>query len=425
MAETPSPPPSPYAPGIISEERTPPRPAGRPVVFLVAIFVVGLMTSAPIWWAWAMQSEAVSTYGRAMRNWFFVITSAFSLLIVLWAYLSDRVALWGTRREGYLLLCGLTMSIIWVVLAVLGADQDIAWMVGLVVIGAVTSVSRAAITGGLAEIGLRRAATGRLSAANIGLGRLAALVASPLAGVFSSAPMAVTAGIAAGLSLILVLAVITLSDDGSRPQDPAPVGDAVTIPKFLRSRTFWSSVAVITLAGLGTVPWEIITPRVAFESLGLLRFNLAWMDEGPTIVAAVGYLFLCRRVILSRILRFAFFGQGLALFVFKGSLQTGDQGTVLVAALVLAICAGFVHIALFDLALRAAPRGREAFGAILLGSVGTLTHTLKSTFERVRDTPAGAAALLAVAATIAAAIAVSLLPRPLVETRDGERAAAT
>jgi hypothetical protein len=422
MAETPSPPPSPYAPGIIAEERTPPRPAGRAVVFLLATFLMTLVTSAPFWWGWAMNSSVVSTYGRGLRDWYFPITTAAGLLILLWAYLSDRIPVWGTRREGYVLLCGLTTSIIWLALALLGRN-DVAWIAAVVLVGIVTSVSRAAINGALAEIGRRRAATGRLAAADIGLTRLALLVASPLAHVFVSAPLAVTAGIGAGLSLALVLVIITLSDDGTRSQDPAPAA-AVTIPTFLRSRTFWSSATVLALAGVGTVPWEIITPRIAKTWGSVEYLGWVWIDYGPSIVAAIGYLFLCRRVAFRRVLRFALFAQGLALFLFKGSLQTGDQGSVVIGALVLAVCDGFVNVALFDLALRAAPRGREAFGAILVAGFGSFFQTLKSTGGRTLGMPVGAAALLAAAATIAAAIAVSLLPRPLVETRDGERAPA-
>jgi MFS family permease len=422
MAETPSPSPSPYAPGIISEERTPPRPAGRAVVFLLATFLMTLVTNAAFWWGWAMNSSVVSTYGRGLRNWAFSITTATSALILLWAYLSDRIPVWGTRREGYVLVCGLTTSITWLALAFLG-HNDIAWVAAVVVVGLASSVSRAAITGALAEIGQRRAATGQLSAASLGLARLALLAGSPLASLFMAAPVAVPAGIAAGLSLALVLAVITLSDDGTRSQDARPAA-AVTIPTFLRSRSFWSSATVLALAGFGTVPWETITPLVVNTWRSAEYRSWAWIDYGPSIVAALGYVFICRRVPFRRVLRFALFGQGLALFFFKGSLQTGDHRSVAVAAVVLAICDGLVNVALYDLALRAAPRGREAFGAILVGGLGSFAQTLKSTIERRLDMPVGAAALFAAAATIAAAIAVSLLPRPLIETRDGEHAPA-
>jgi len=422
MAETPSPPPSPYAPGIISEERTPPRPAGRAVVFLLATFLITLVTSAPFWWGWAMNSSVVSSYGRGMRDWAVSITTAAGALTLLWAYLSDRIPVWGTRREGYLLLCGLTSSITWLALALLGPN-DIAWVAAVVLVSVVTSVSRVAITGALAEIGQRRAATGRLSAANVGLARLALLVASPLASVFMAAPLAVSAGIAAGLSLALVLAVMTLSDDGTRSQDPHPAA-AVTIPTFLRSRTFWSSAIVLALAGLGSVPWQNIAPRIAKFWGSPAYLNLASLDYGPAAVAAIVYLFVCRRVALRKVLRFALLAQGIALFFFKGSLESGDQGALAIGALVLAVCDGFVSVATFDLVLRAAPRGREAFGAILLGGVGSIFQTLKSIGGRSLGESVGVAALLAAATSIAAAIAVFLLPRPLVETRDGEHAPA-
>jgi len=51
--------PSPYTPGIIGDERPPPRPAGRAVVFLVATFVMAIVTSE-LWQEWSELDPATA-----------------------------------------------------------------------------------------------------------------------------------------------------------------------------------------------------------------------------------------------------------------------------------------------------------------------------------------------------------------------------
>jgi hypothetical protein len=419
----PSPSPSPYAPGIISEERVPPRPAGRPVVFVLATLVMTLVTTTSFWWGWARRSTLVSGHARSMLNLFSRAAWVSGLLILVWAYLSDRVSLWGTRREGYLLLCSLTMAITWVVLAVLGT-QDIAWLLAAVEFGVATSVARAAVTGGLAEIGQRRAATGRLAASNVIAARMAVLAAAPLAAVFGFAPLPVTAGIAAALQAGLVILIITLSDDGTRPAD-GPAITPVTIPQFLRSRTFWSVVAFLFVAGLATVPPEPLASRVWATQAGGVRalsVKLRWIHGAATVLGAVAYLFLCRRAALRTLLRIGLFAGAVVLIAFERTLQSGSQGAVDIAVAAIAACDGIVIVACFDLVLRAAPHGREAFGAILMGGFPVFAGSLVSSFADTLEASASGAVWFAASAAIAAALAVSLLPRPLVTTRDGERA---
>ena len=68
--------------------------------------------------------------------------------------------------------------------------------------------------------------------------------------------------------------------------------------------------------------------------------------------------------------------------------------------------------------------GREAFGAILLGTLPMSISYLLTYFAVHLEAKAAGMAWFAAAAAIAAGLAVSLLPRALVATRDGEGAAA-
>ena len=102
--------PSPYAPGLVSDEpAAPPRPAGRPVIFLVATFVTTLLVSG-LWRLWASRGRESTGSSNAG---FATLSSVPAALMLLWAYLSDAVPLGGTRREGYLLVAVLMMAAAW------------------------------------------------------------------------------------------------------------------------------------------------------------------------------------------------------------------------------------------------------------------------------------------------------------------------
>lgn len=179
-----APSPSPYAPGIIADEKLPPRPAGRPAVFLAAAFIIAIVSSEWLSGLWLESGDLDVAIERGKLTLLNMVGFVPGLLILLWAYLTDAVPVWGTRREGYLLLTGLMMALVWLVL-VFTSNHFAVWVVAAVQLNLGASVSRAAIVGALAEIGRRRAATGRLTAGYIGLNQLAALVA-PLLVVFIS-----------------------------------------------------------------------------------------------------------------------------------------------------------------------------------------------------------------------------------------------
>jgi hypothetical protein len=392
----------------------------------MASFVLILVTTPSFWWAWAWCSTPVDGHARSMMDLFIrVPPGVANVLILASAYLSDRVGLWGTRRDGYLLLCGLTMTITWVVLAVVGTG-DVVWVLAVVEFSVIGSVMRAAVVGGLVEIGQRRAATGRWSAGFLIATQAAFLAATPLAAVFTIAPGPLTAGIAAGLSAAIVILITMVTDDGARPPE-GPAVAPVKIWQFLRSRTFWSVACFGCIAGLATVPRELIVTHLwathsdtMTETSGRLR----WIEGAVQIAAAVGYLFVCRRAPLRRVLRISLFANALVLIAFERTLQWGAGGGLEVAAAAVAANRGIVIIAVLDLVLRAAPRGREAFGAILLGTLPMSITYLLTYFAVRQEAKAANMAWFAAAAAIAAGLAVSLLPRALVATRDGDGAAA-
>jgi MFS family permease len=399
--------PSPYAPGIIADERTPPRPAGRPVVFLVATFVMAVVASGTFLFDRAEQA--------GIENLLVGVASAPRALMLLWAFLSDRVPLWGARREGYVLFAALLTALVWLVSAVAG-DHQTTWFIAAALFGAASAVSHVATSGGLAEIGQRRSATGRLSAAYVAFvqfGVTATFLISTASRLVSSW---ILAGLAIGLSLAVVVLIITLPDDAAAPPSPVP---HPSIPRFLASRAFWSSFAICALAGAAAVPNELtVEPRNMPEHVAVVGLA-PWMIHVTTIGAAAIYFLCCRSIRFGVLLRITFAVKALALLTYPLAAGASASGLAPLAFLARAAANRLLGVALLDMAFRVAPQGREAFATILLAGVTTVVITLTSTTESALRIPALHAAEFAAAAAILAAIASWLLPRPIVATPDG------
>jgi MFS family permease len=401
--------PSPYAPGIIADERTPPRPAGRPVVFLVATFVMGVATSP------TSLLERVEPAGIASVKLFFAVASAPRVLMLLWAFLSDRVPLWGTRREGYVLFAALLTALVWLLAAVAGDRQWVSF-IGAALFGAASAVSHAAMSGGLAEIGQRRAATGRLSAAYIVFTQLGVMATFFTPAVSELVSPWMLTGVAIALSLAVVVLIIALPDDAAAP--PSPV-HRPSIPRFLASRAFWSSFAICALAGAAAVPNELfVEARITPEHVALVGVA-RWMIPVAFVSAAPIYFLCCRWLRFGVLLRITLTVKALAVVAYPLVAGASGPEAAPIAFLARAAANGLLSVALLDMAFRVAPRGREAFATILLAGVTTIVITLTNSVETALRIPAPHAAGFAAAAAILAAIAAWLLPRPIVATPDG------
>jgi hypothetical protein len=79
-----------------------------------------------------------------------------------------------------------------------------------------------------------------------------------------------------------------------------------------------------------------------------------------------------------------------------------------------------VQVALTDLSLRAAPDGREAFGCALLSAVYLAGWAGWKLLARSFDLSLPGATTVAALASVAAVLAVGLLPASVVKRREGE-----
>lgn len=412
--------PSPYAPPVaVTEERAPPRAAGRAVVFQIATFVQTLVV-AGLWNAWLSRATLITDHPGPLQ-----LQAALSNVLVLtgaallFAHLSDRVPLWGTRREGYLMLAFLIMAGVWLALA-FASQHGLIWFAAVVPFILAASIAGAAIAGALAEIGQRRAATGRLAAAQFGLARLAVLASGPLEAwsnwaAFSS--ITLVGLVSAGICLTAVLMIAMVSDDDTPPPEPAP---RASVAAFLRSPLFRATLPLLICAGAATVPDRLLN-RAISQQFGdqtlCLRFQ--WRIPVVTVVATAAYLMTCRRLRFATLLRLAMLTNALAIALCGLAFRNLAEGTLQGALTVGAVAEGLVSVAVLDLALRIAPRGREAFGTILVACIPRLVDSLVGAVARPLQVPVERLAWYATTAGLAAVIAVSLLPRVLLDARDG------
>jgi len=409
--------PSPYAPGIIGDERTPPRPAGRASVFLVATVVMALVTSQ-LWQEWSRRAMMITGHTAPVQL-AIVIASIPSWLVLLWAYLSDAVPLWGTRREGYLMLSGLVVAVVWIALAAAGA-RPMAWYVAAAPLGLASAIARVAIAGGLTEIGRRRGVTGPLAAAQVALLQIAVLASAPLLrwsawAAFDS--IWLVAGVAAGLALALVMLTAALSDDA--PPAPPP-GPTVTVPRFLRSRALRSALPMLAFLSVAVVPTSLLVLELR-ESHGerIYGFLPEWEGQIIAVAAIAGYLLASRRVRFTRLLAFALLTKAITFAVLAFASHRGTEGMLRSALVMRAAADGLASAAILDLAMRLAPPGREAFGAILVAGFPGFLNVVVQTIAMALSVRVESLAWFAAAAVLAAAIAVSLLPKEISDPPDG------
>jgi hypothetical protein len=418
--------PSPYAPGIISDERSPPRPPARPAVFLLATFVTGALMAALM--EMRRSRPSVEDGGSGRFDLFPVLMTAPALLTLLLAYLTDRLALWGARREGYLMLSVLVMAALWMAIAAT-QDHPMAWSAVAVPFGLASVLAHATVVGALAEIGRRRAATGWLAASNVGLANLGSFAAPwAMTGLAVTSIWAV-AGAAMGLALALVLLIVTLSDDDAPATGSMP-GTGVGIPTFLRSRAFWALLPVLICSGIATVPQTTLISlhRAALAPSADIGEMQAWLGTGTAIAVPAAYALLSRRVRFRHLLRFALLVQALVLLACGRLLGSSESRTIDLAALLLTISDGLSGIATLDLALRAAPPGREAFGSMLLLAVGSVSRGIANVaaipLAGLEAAPVAQSAMsiawFAAGAAIIGVFAVALLPRAIAGTSDGQ-----
>jgi hypothetical protein len=420
--------PGPYAPGIIADQQPWSRPARRPALFLWATFVAALSNPSSLWLPHA-RLILMQERGLSHLTTFTMVMSLSSVLVLLWAYLGDRVPVLGARREGHLMVATLVTAAGW--LGAAFAPSYAAVLAVSLVLALGMAMQRPAIDGALVEIGQRRGSTRLLAAASVGLAGAGDLVLVPLQVVLIMLPTGWTAGLGAGLALSVFGIIVSLADGDEPPPaaaaDPPAGRPRIRLGAYLGSRAFWATLAVGLCARLGATPRSLAALAMAgkhgIDPSAATRASL-WA-AGAMIAAAAVYALLGRALAPRRLLRLSLAALALgnvALVLLRGATSGWLPEA---ATLVQAFGVGLATVAGVDLAMRAAPRGREAFGYVLLTGAPAfvasgITNVVGARIVIAAPALLAPATVAATAAALIGVLAVSLVPSDLTAWRRRE-----
>jgi Na+/melibiose symporter-like transporter len=264
-----------------------------------------------------------------------------------------------------------------------------------------------------------------------GLEGVMSLVAGPLGGLLAAAPFAWTAGTGALVVGVVVPVTLTLYREPRGAVRDAAVWAAAgkQLRNIVRSRPMWMTSILLFLVYLAP---GLQTPLLFYQQdvlkldvrfMGILQF----VGGAGVLGGSAVYLWLCRRLPL----RLTLIG-GILVNASSALLYLAYRTST--AALIIETTVGFVGVMgtlpLYDLAVRATPRGSEGFGYALMMSVrnialfgvsdvvGSMLYgRYHMGFERLVWINAGSSA--------AVLLFVPFLPVALLASREGNERAGT
>jgi hypothetical protein len=344
-------------------------------------------------------------------------TESSAALSLLWGYVSDTLRPASRRRERYLLVGSAILVTAWIA-AILVPRAVGPWLAVGVPIGLGATLIKVAAFGALVELAGRRRIAGRLAAVLVVLGVMEALVGAPLLGEVVARSRGWTAAVGAtfGLSAAFVVTAYVRSDERSAPAG-ADADDAPS-PRlwvYLGSRTLWT---VLILASMSSVGGEVLrfadrvtqTARTMGRSSDL-REQAGLVGEAAIVVMAGAYGFCSGRVKPRTLMQLSLLAEALGLLLLLRIDQADAPGWLVRIAAARGL-GGPARVAMIDLALRTAPRGREAFGFALLTGVPPFLGAFLSPFLLVSTLGVLAGVVIPAALAALAALAVALVPAP-------------
>lgn len=336
--------------------------------------------------------------------------------------LTDSVPLFGTRRRYYLLLSLLGTGLFYLLLSVMPRTY---WptLITYALLYTTVMFTSTTLGGVMVEAGNRLNAAGRLTAQRIGMFRLGSLLGDPIGGVLAKLPFPIAATAAAALHLVLV----PLFSRKLPPEEKAEVNpQAWTEAKrqfvgLTRSHTLLAAAAMVCLVaaapGFGTPLLFHQTDSLHFDRpfIGILGMIAA----GTGLLGATLYYFICRRVTIRVLLAVSIVIHALGTVFYLG-YHTWESAIIITA--ISGVTGTLSTLPIYDLAVRATPKGSEALGYAVMMSVWNLTNALSDVsgswlFDHLHLTFINLVWLNA-GTTLVALIAVPFLPAALMRGKD-------
>jgi len=361
---------------------------------------------------------------------------------------TDAVPLCGTRRRHYLLFSLAACALGWLIFVLIPRQYGVMLAWYLLLYLAIVFVSTT-LGGVMAEAGARFHATGRLSAQRIAIFRIAALFGGPLGGWLSLFDFRWTGVVIAAYYLILIpLIYRELLEGPSRPGDvvvetdmgvevfrngvrvgPPAIGAAgmsATLTEMssqfgvlLGSSTLWKAAGLVILI---MVAPGFATPLLYYQTDTLMfpkTFvgTLKMVEGAGGITGALIFGLLCRRIGLRPLLSLGILlhcGGALLFLAYRSPTSALVITAIYWCGQTLAV------LPLYDLAIRATPRGVEAMGYSVMMSVWNLTYQLSDVVGARLFVPLGFNTLLFLNAGTTALVLffIPMLPKALTECRD-------
>jgi MFS family permease len=338
----------------------------------------------------------------------------------------DGFPLLGTRRRWYLCAGSAASSLLWIAFAAVPRSYG-AMMAVMVALNAAMVVVSTALGGMLVEEGQKHGATGRLSSLRMGLEGVMSLVAGPLGGWLAARTFGWTAGAGAAIVFSLApLAFFYIREPRRAVRDRAVWATArQQLAHIVRSRPMWGATALLFLVYLAP---GFQTPLLYHQQdvLKLDAATMGWLQflgGAGALLGAAAYSWLCRRIALYPLLVLGVFLNAASVLFYLGYHSR-------TAAMIIESSAGIVGtvglLPLYDLAVRAAPKGSESFAYALMMSIRTIaaiaiSDVLGSYLYGHVHLRLEQLVWLNAGSTIAVLLFLPLLPAALMAGREGQR----
>jgi len=367
----------------------------------------------------------------AALSFFFTFGQFTNYIKPLAGIFTDAVPLFGTRRRHYLLLNLILCGLFWILIALV--PRKYSTLLATYTVMHVTIVFISTTLGGMmTEGGQRFHASGRLSAQRLGITKLVGVVGGLLGGYLGARYFGVACGLVTGFHFLLVpLFYSQWKEPGTAVRNDQAWQEVKRQARTLyESRLLWAAAGLVCLVvaapGFGT-------PLLYYQT-DVLHFSTKFvgvLTAVSAVFAGIGaYVFsrVCGRVSLRPLLLAGILTHTLAALLYLG--YRGHTSAIVITC-VYEFAQTLALLPLYDLAMRATPRGSEALGYSVMMSAWNLTTRLSDNvgsylFDAGKHWVASGnmafvgLIVLNSATTALVLLAVPLLPRALTDRKDGE-----
>ncbi len=312
----------------------------------------------------------------AVLSSFFAIGNFSNYIKPLAGVMTDSIPFCGTRRRHYLVFSLLATGLMWMVLSLV--PRTYGWMLPTYAFMYIGVVFTSTTLGGvMVEVGNRFKAAGRLTSQRIATFKAAELAGQPIGGLLAKLPFVWPAFIGGALHLALIPFLIRhLPHEPPARLDRSPWIEVARQGRALiRSRTLLGAAGMIFL--LAAAP-GLNTPMFYFQT-NVLKFDKPFVGTLGLISAAAGllaagvYFLLCRRIPLRVLVAGSIVVHALGALAY---LYYHDARSAMIISAIAGLTGTFAMLPVYDIALRATPRGSEAIGYAVMMSMWNLTNAL-------------------------------------------------